>query len=348
MLLLDKPQRPFHGDHWFHIGEYYLSQRHVIEDMLSAQSFDHLVIVSSNWKFFSVLSQFTFFLLLLCVPPKQFKSISLGYTKSTALLSHATNSSVSFAALPAPYGYQREGHLQPEHEEEYLCYHGRIAGKVGSVPVGTDLWFNSSHPAQQLQARIAAYCPASPTPTADEREGKYKMIFYQRDRNRRMMNLPSVLEGLRLRSPHWVFVIAQHSEQRAPCALFHLMQSADVLVTTHGFQMMSMLFLRPHAHVLEHFPHKYFKPTYQPLARALGLRHQWVYGSADSVYPSDNMWSAMHAQWVLPRVGLRECMQDMRCRSLARQQDVLLREQDLRIVRGIMQQVEGREVYLFV
>lgn len=103
--------------------------------------------------------------------------------------------------------------------------------------------------------------------------------------------------------------------------------------------------MKPDSHVFEVFPHKYFKPTYFSLSKAMSVHHAWQYGSADSVYQEPDLLKSLSttsARWVLPLISLKQCMQNIKCRSLARQQDLKLRREDIDAIHKIIMQIEAR------
>ena len=73
VLFLHKPQRPFHGNHWFHMGEYYLSRRNTIDSMLQEHfsthgTPKHIKIISFDRKLSEPMTKVSFsFLVLSCL-----------------------------------------------------------------------------------------------------------------------------------------------------------------------------------------------------------------------------------------------------------------------------------------
>lgn len=70
VIYLQRPQRPFHGNHWFHMGEYYLSRRSTIQGKLQAHSnsdrtFKHIKIVAQNHKLTGPMTKMAFSVLVL-------------------------------------------------------------------------------------------------------------------------------------------------------------------------------------------------------------------------------------------------------------------------------------------
>jgi hypothetical protein len=69
IMYLHRPQRPFHGNHWFHVGEYYLSKRKTILDKLKIHAprgtFKHIKIVAQNHKLTGPMTKAAFSVLVL-------------------------------------------------------------------------------------------------------------------------------------------------------------------------------------------------------------------------------------------------------------------------------------------
>lgn len=69
VLYLQRPQRPFHGNHWFHIGEYYISRQENIHRLLA--KFDtkypirHLKLVVHDYRLTKTMTKMSFALIVL-------------------------------------------------------------------------------------------------------------------------------------------------------------------------------------------------------------------------------------------------------------------------------------------
>ena len=101
--------------------------------------------------------------------------------------------------------------------------------------------------------------------------------------------------------------------------LYTRLSHTNVLLTSHGFQLTAMiLFLPPDSSIIEIFPYKYFKPSYFTLSAQFGLFHYWF-----QVQPT-----TAKDKGILQYVRLSTCMQDQRCRSYARNQNIYLEEED--------------------
>jgi hypothetical protein len=70
IMYLHRPQRPFHGNHWFHVGEYYLSRRKSVLVQLKIHAprggtFKHIRIVAQNHKLTGPMTKAAFSVLVL-------------------------------------------------------------------------------------------------------------------------------------------------------------------------------------------------------------------------------------------------------------------------------------------
>jgi hypothetical protein len=69
IMYLHRPQRPFHGNHWFHVGEYYLSRRKRVLDKLKIHAlrgtFKHIKIIAQNHKLTGPMTKAAFSVLVL-------------------------------------------------------------------------------------------------------------------------------------------------------------------------------------------------------------------------------------------------------------------------------------------
>ncbi len=94
------------------------------------------------------------------------------------------------------------------------------------------------------------------------------------------------------------------------------------------------MFLPPRAHLIEVFPYKYYKSTYVPLAAQFSLQYHALVSLVASSMRS-GLW--------LDRVSVEQCMGDLKCRSYARQQTVVMTEKHIEEVVRVIRQVERRQ-----
>lgn len=89
-----------------------------------------------------------------------------------------------------------------------------------------------------------------------------------------------------------------------------------------------LLFLRAGTTVVEWFPYRYFKPTYQLLAHSLNINSYYRTSKAPGSY-------AMELLRLVP--SEEACMKHLRCRGYARSDDVVLTDNDVDyIIKRIM------------
>jgi len=69
VLHLQRPQRPFHGNHWYHIGEYYISRQEIIHQLLSKYTekyaVRHLKLVVHDYRLTKTMTKMSFSLVVL-------------------------------------------------------------------------------------------------------------------------------------------------------------------------------------------------------------------------------------------------------------------------------------------
>eukprot|EP00752_Nemacystus_decipiens_P010141 g9037.t1 len=155
-----------------------------------------------------------------------------------------------------------------------------------------------------------------------------KLVIYQRDRNRQLLNSEELVDELWDRVGHigWTFTEIIHDDERHPCDLIDELAGADVLLTAHGFQSMLSIFMAPGSILFEVYPHKYYKAGYAPLARSLGLRYG--YSQSPPVLPLTS--------WKHP--SLETCMKWYWCRNYVQGSDVKLADDSLEVLISLMLQ----------
>ena len=241
---------------------------------------------------------------------------------------------------------------------------------TGSQPFNSSVWFRGEAALDAARAGIATICNTTATDSlilltkyashvvkynetlegdgrgrgvelGENRESrarrggqKNSLVFYQRDRTRRFVNLPGIIREVVSWQGgsvgQWSITIIHHSEHLHPCVLKEIMGKVDVFVTAHGFQCTALFFMKPGATFLELFPYKYFKPSYAPLAQSLGLRHRWVMNSG----------TVSASAGLLMSVTQDNCMAYFKCRKFARRQDVQWENSHKRLLYNEMQRVE--------
>lgn len=143
---------------------------------------------------------------------------------------------------------------------------------------------------------------------------RYKMVVYQRNEDRKFMNFEHMLKSITTSLPKWSIEVMFHEEDLEPCMLKSVLQDADIFLTTHGFQSMSILFMKKGSLIVEFFPFKYWKVGYKPLAEEYGVHYRWL--------QSDGPVFATH--YLLYLFTQKQCMLSHWCRDFSRKEDVVM------------------------
>ncbi|CAM9997549.1 unnamed protein product, partial [Choristocarpus tenellus] len=175
------------------------------------------------------------------------------------------------------------------------CACARFAGEFGAAPVERGYWFKGES-VEGARGRIDALC-GSPyrerqeawasgkrgagagagAASREESIQQRRLVVYQRDKDRRILNMEGIVEGLRSRlGPQWDVSVIIHDNMYEPCWLYSELMDTDLLLTPHGFQSMLLLFLPIGATILEVFPYKYWKAGYAPLATEWWVRYEYI------------------------------------------------------------------------
>lgn len=181
----------------------------------------------------------------------------------------------------------------------------------------------------------------------------YSLVFYQRNRNRKILDLKSTLDRVlenfnskssternypSINADQWRVTVIYHNELIHPCQLRKMVQDADVFVSAHGFQCTSLIFIKPGATFIELFPYKYFKTSYALLATSMGIRHRYLINTAQSLHPIT--WTSPMFG-VLQLVSLNSCMAEFKCRKFSRKQDVVMEETHHHLLLAEMARIEA-------
>jgi hypothetical protein len=133
---------------------------------------------------------------------------------------------------------------------------------IGKFPGETSNWFRDQNETMLVRTRINQYCNQIPLEEviknieswslshtsmisliSNEIMPLFKLVVYQRDTNRKFVELESILTRIFNKMNlnqvvQWKVMIIHHTEDQHPCALHHILKDADVFLTTHGFQSM--------------------------------------------------------------------------------------------------------------
>ena len=160
-----------------------------------------------------------------------------------------------------------------------------------------------------------------------------RIVIYQRDLSRQFddtegmaSKLKHMLNEGQPESLHWEVSIVYHSDERAPCELVALIQKATVLLSSHGFQSMLLLFQPTDSLLVEVFPKYYFRPKVYGRIQ-LGLRANTGI-ARDLLSFESGVASSTLTTWLGPL--LSKCVPySPICRHLLRDQDVYMSKHDL-------------------
>ena len=118
-----------------------------------------------------------------------------------------------------------------------------------------------------------------------------RVVIYQRDRSRTLLNADEVQRSLTTllnagqASTPWSVDILMHSNARDACELIRTMSQATVFVTPHGFQSMLLLFQPLDSLLVEVHPSHYLQPGFYgemtaSLRNNLRLSRPYLYGES--------------------------------------------------------------------
>lgn len=260
LLYLPNPKHAFHGDHWYHMGEYYLSRMPTVQDMLTQVEGDniHVKLVSSNPLLHRMLTPFTWFILVLMVWSSKVAEVSLLHPQVSFSEPSASTLDIAPALITHYFQNSNTFNFQPIGNASSSTS-GVFLGSLENSPIATKKWFASKADLNKLQLNLGLLCPTSAAEPVIEvnigNEGyeylnnsssrinvlgrqKKRLIIYQRDQTRRIINLDYLMHH-DLIIIDWEVKILVHSDAQSPCDLYHHLQRCDVLLTTHGFQLAS-------------------------------------------------------------------------------------------------------------
>lgn len=251
LIYLAEPDHQFHGNHWYHFGEYFLAHHNFIEEILKEEHFNNIFIVTSNQNILKLLTQFTFFLLVLTIWNPQIKSIqmiNLIEVVNPQTVPQRLNSNLKFQqliGLKAPYHFNRSvsffhnfSQYNSTISADINCYSGYFISSIGNIPIPNTKWFHNSSEIIHFQNKISLICDFQPKVQPKVQDSFYYVTIYQRNIKRKILNLKDIVKHLTsILSSKWKIIILYHDETRNPCHLYRDFQLADVFITSHGFQL---------------------------------------------------------------------------------------------------------------
>eukprot|EP01031_Cornospumella_fuschlensis_P034081 gene34081-41251_t len=217
--------------------------------------------------------------------------------------------------------------------EVCMRYRGSIGGDIPSK----GSWFTEPGDVMSLRHKMTRVCPRDDGLYEKlKKKKKYKLVLYQRDKTRRLLNQEEALGMLRNHLPEdqWEFTVILHDNSLSPCSLMHVLHDADILLTPHGFQSVLLLFLPQPSTIIEIFPYKYHRHCYEHMSNEIGVKYGYVYSPPTT-------W---HTSLFLSLISLHQCDHYYFCRAYSRQQDVMLTEESVKsAVEQIQQGVQQRD-----
>lgn len=176
------------------------------------------------------------------------------------------------------------------------------------------------YPPVQVTGTAGPLHNKSESSAVESSAGAFHLLIFQRDLDRRFLGLGRIVDFLRHQlGSSWRVSVIRYNDNVHPCTLAWTLKTADVLLTTHGFQSTGILFMRLGALIYEVFPYRYFKIGYQELASEYGVAHSWTEAQSP----------ASLSRAVLRLTSTEACMKSRKCRSFARKDDVRLSDSQL-------------------
>lgn len=108
---------------------------------------------------------------------------------------------------------------------------------------------------------------------------EYKVVitFISREKKRRILNVEEIKSFISMRWEDNIHIQEYNLEDYTLSEQISIMRNTSILIGIHGAGLMNAMWLRDHAEVIELFPYKYYKPTYELVCDLLSLkRHVWI------------------------------------------------------------------------
>ena len=149
------------------------------------------------------------------------------------------------------------------------------------------------------------------------------IIIYQRDKGRYIQDIDMVWAKLTGQSIGWEVTIVHHNESTAPCRLIQSISTATIMLTSHGFQSILLLYqpwismlAEIHTHML-YIPHFYGELQ-------ISLRQR--FGLARSYFSEESVPTNLLPSY-LSKIGVEDgdsCKSRKYCRQLSKKQNVIV------------------------
>jgi hypothetical protein len=256
-LVLRNPVHSYHGNHWFHFGEHFIARTNELTHLSSLPNNSTLYILSNNQKLLNYVTPFTFFMLLLaCWYPNigriALLKVNQPQFQSSSIDSYEINKELKLLAIPTKFEYKQGEYIYDRfvkvQDEPALAheqfFEGKIIGGIGDYPVSSLNWFQSAEDIRHLQLNIERLCIGSDVFDSGKQKDpdlkKNRIVLYQRDETRKIINYDYLLETLEKYFQNdigWEVLPVYHYEERNPCFLYEIMKETKVFISLHGFQL---------------------------------------------------------------------------------------------------------------
>lgn len=330
----------FRSNHWFHLSEYYLSHYEDISKIYSSIQPRQVILLISDPQFLDNLTPTAMFILCLAFgrSSDSLHEINVVHPMHKSLNNISKLSYIEYAdKYPvATYINRKEYRLQytMKRDFSYTKSCTKQMGLYGKTPIPSSKWFQSKQTIINIRDHIKTLCPIERNPLPkylvsnyietfssgantddDDPSSRYRLVLYQRDKTRKFSDIEELTFQLtKALSSKWIVQVISHEDDIHPCILYHTLSHADVFVTTHGFQSMALLFMKPGSVIFEVFPYKYFKNTYASISQQYGIHH--FYSQSKKPYSKSRL--------VLSYISQEFCMSSIKCRSFSRGDDILI------------------------
>jgi hypothetical protein len=314
----------YDGGHWFHVAENFMAQHSKLRSLRAeqpGQSSPRVFFHVDRANFIDEMNPVTRLFISLGLSTGTLEHGHFIYTHSNAKFGSKGNTFLfNPASITHAWSFDstqnaREKFSKPvknnfHNDGKPMCvkYMGAVGGEWPTPQRGH--WFPNSGDVADFHRKIERLCPFDPELHKKyEVSTKYKLVAYQRDLTRKIDNLDEALKSLKSQlSADWTIHVLMHDSARSPCELMHALRDTDVLLTSHGFQSMLILFMPSPSLLFEVYPYRYYKRGYGPLGKEIGVTHRGILSPPKS----------FDRKVILPLLTTKKCMELKQCRTYAR------------------------------
>ena len=158
---------------------------------------------------------------------------------------------------------------------------GQLSFTPGAYDHSCEHFLESPNDAVILRKRLSVFAEALPQDFPHKAQGPQLAIgLLQRSENRKILNMPSLVEALETAFSEATIDIAIF-DGKPPIWQAYWMASHDIIIAAHGAALANAVFARTGAIIVELFPQNYAQLCfYRPLIRESGgMSIQWYNGS---------------------------------------------------------------------